>query len=940
MTPEWTTSCIDWEDRIVKQQSLIPAPLFPEEAEYAISVMKQLRIVDVAGSPRIGECCAPWVFDFASAVFGAYDGNSGKRLIKEFFLQVPKKNSKALALNTLIPVPSGWKTMGELQVGDQVFGTNGKPCNVIAVSDIFTDHKCYELEFSNGEKVIADAGHQWFTSALTDWGYRPPRARTTQEIVDSLYVMRGEASNHSLFMPEPIECPDIELPVQPYTLGAWLGDGHSKAARITGMDFEIFDEIEKDGYPIGEHKPKAGNKAVTVGIGGRPNNICRRGHIKPAHRIGKKCPVCEKITQKRRYKKIPHEPWTEFCLAEKLRQAGVLNNKHIPDIYFRASKSQRLALLQGLMDTDGTISKAGTAISFTNTNERLARGVCDLLATLGIKHSIIERSKTCNGRAIDGVAYSVQFMSHIDVLPVFRLQRKLDRMRKTTDLIMKPRSRTVQIVAAREVPPVPVKCISVDAENKQFLFGKTMLPTHNSSIAASIMITAMIVNWRPSAEMIILAPTHEVALNAYKPARDMIKADEELDALFLVQDHIKTITHRRSGASLKVVAADQNTVGGKKASIVLIDEIHIFGKNANAENMFREATGGLAARPEGCIIYLTTQSDQPPAGVYKQKLQYARDVRDGIIDDKCFLPIIYEFPKKMLEAGQHKDPKNFHLVNPNMGYSVDEEFLVREFQKAEREGEVSMLGFMSKFLNVEIGLALRSDRWAGADYWVRNGIKTLTFDEILEKSEVISIGIDGGGLDDLLGLAIVGRDKEDPRIWYAWAHAWAHPSVLERRKEIAPRIQDFAKLGQLTLVEKIGDDVIAVADIVEQVWVSDLMDRIGVDPVGISAILDEIESREIPADKIVGVSQGWKMGGAIKTTERKLAEGTLKHPGYEMMAWVVGNARIENRANSILVTKQASGTAKIDPLMALFNAASLMGMNPEAKTQRFQMLVF
>lgn len=460
-----------------------------------------------------------------------------------------------------------------------------------------------------------------------------------------------------------------------------------------------------------------------------------------------------------------------------------------------------------------------------------------------------------------------------------------------------------------------------------------------STLSSAIMITALILNWRMSAEMIILAPTHEVALNAYKPARDMIKADPALDALFLVQDHIKTITNRETQASLKVVAADQNTVGGKKASIVLIDEIHIFGKNAHAENMFREATGGLASRPEGCIIYLTTQSDQPPAGIYKQKLQYARDVRDGVIEDNQFLPIIYEFPRKMIESGKHKDPKNFHIVNPNMGYSVSEEYLVREFKKAQVEGEASMLGFLSKFLNVEVGLALRSDRWAGADFWLKNTNKSLDLDKIIELSEVISIGIDGGGLDDLLGMCIIGRDKEDPRIWYCWNHAWAHPSVLERRQEVAPAIRDFAKAGQLTLVEKIGDDVKEVADIVEKVFLSELMDRIGVDPVGISAILDEIESREVPAELIVGVSQGWKLGGAIKTTERKLAEGTIVHPGMELMAWCVGNARIENRANSILVTKQASGTAKIDPLMALFNAASLMGMNPQAKTARYQMFV-
>lgn len=458
-----------------------------------------------------------------------------------------------------------------------------------------------------------------------------------------------------------------------------------------------------------------------------------------------------------------------------------------------------------------------------------------------------------------------------------------------------------------------------------------LIPKKNSksTLAAGIMLTALILNWRASAEMIILAPTVEIANNAYAPARDMIKVDDELSELFHVQDHVRTITHRTMGATLKVVAADSDTVGGKKASWILIDEEWIFGKKPNAEAMFRDATGGLASRPEGMLIKLSTQSDEPPAGIFKQDLQYARDVRDGKIKDDKFLPVLYEHPPEMVASGAHLKLENLPLVNPNFGVSVDEEYLEREFTKADMAGEGSLRGFLAKHGNVEIGLNLRSDRWAGADFWERQGTERgLTLDSLLERCEVVDVGIDGGGLDDLLGLAVVGRER-DTRRWLVWTHAWAHASVLERRKEIAPRLHDFAKQHDVTLVKEIGDDVFDVAEIVARCEASGLLDKVGCDPAGLGGILDAMVEADVPQDKVIGIRQGWSMTGAIKTTERKLAEGALVHGGQPLMAFCVGNAKVEPRGNAILITKQASGTAKIDPLLATFNAVTLMSLNPE-----------
>ncbi|CAB5637291.1 Phage terminase-like protein, large subunit [Pseudomonas putida] len=475
---------------------------------------------------------------------------------------------------------------------------------------------------------------------------------------------------------------------------------------------------------------------------------------------------------------------------------------------------------------------------------------------------------------------------------------------------------------------------SYNSETGERLIREVMLciPKKNSksTIAAGIMLTALIRNWRLSAEFIILAPTKEIADNSFIPAKDMVNNDEELKALLHVQPHLRLITHRETGATLKVVAADSDVVGGKKAVGVLIDEAWLFGKNPKAADMIREATGGLLSRPEGFIIWLTTQSNEPPAGVFRSKLNYARGVRDGRIDDNRFLPIIYEFSQEMIKSGEARKPENFHLVNPNINYSVDRPTLERLHMQAEIDGEAEMRGFLAKHLNIEIGLALMSDSWVGAAFWEPQAKEGMTLDDLLEQCEVIDVGVDGGGLDDLLGLAVIGRIRES-RTWLHWAHAWAHPSVLERRKSEAPRLRDLEATGDLTIVDKIGDDVDQLAAIVSRINQAGLLDKVGLDPAGIGAVLDALADVEIDEDQVVGISQGWKLTGAIKTTERRLAEGSFIHSGQPLMAWSCGNAKGVPSANAFLITKQASGTAKIDPLMATFNAVSLMALNPEAR---------
>lgn len=463
-----------------------------------------------------------------------------------------------------------------------------------------------------------------------------------------------------------------------------------------------------------------------------------------------------------------------------------------------------------------------------------------------------------------------------------------------------------------------------------------------STIAAGIMVTALIRNWRHSNILVLLAPTLEIANNAWEPARDIIRADDDLVLLLHIQEHTRTITHATTRAMLKVIAADADTAGGLKAGFVFIDELWLFGKRPKADAMLREATGGLVSRPEGFVIYATTQSDEQPAGVFKAKLNYFRKVRDGLIVDPRSLGVLYEYPEAMVESGAYLKPENFYITNPNLGRSVDQQWLIDKLGEVIGEKDGTLQTFLSKHLNIEIGLKLANDRWAGADYWEAAADPDLTLDEILARSEVCTIGIDGGGLDDLFGLAVLGRCRET-RTWMLWCKAWAHDDVLERRKDIASTLLDFKKGGDLEICSDPMEPIQQAADIVERVKDTGLLPEeysVGLDPAGVAALVDELEARGIGVGMQSSVRQGFALSPASWGSEIKLKNKSLRHCGQPMMAWCVGNAKVEVRGGAVVITKQTAGRAKIDPLVAAFNAIMLMARNPKAATRpTYQMLI-
>lgn len=470
-----------------------------------------------------------------------------------------------------------------------------------------------------------------------------------------------------------------------------------------------------------------------------------------------------------------------------------------------------------------------------------------------------------------------------------------------------------------------------------------LLPKGSSKTTymAGLMLVALMMNLRPRAEFLFIGPTQAIAGMAFNQCAGMIDADDELKKRFWARDHLSTIQDRDNGSTLKIKTFDVNILTGTMPVGVMVDELHLIGAMAKSMKVMRQIRGGLEKNTEGFLVITSTQSDSVPTGVFRDELAQARRIRDGVEPGRT-LPILYEFPPDIVSKQEKwENPENWPMVMPNLGKSVHLESLIKDWNSEKDKGKASVSVWASQHLNIEIGVGIGAEGWVGALYWDRKVNPALMdLDHFLSRCEVVVVGIDGGGLEDLLGMALLGREK-DTRRWLVWTRAWAKEIAIERRKKMEAKLRDCEAEGSIDILpDDSTADIEAVADIIEQIHLAGLLpeeNAIGVDPSGISEIVDEIVQRDLAEDPekfIVGVRQGFTLQNAIKTTERRLAQGVVSHGGSILMNWCVGNARQQQKGNSLMITKEASD-GKIDPLMGLFNAVHLMSFNPVASASAY-----
>jgi len=379
--------------------------------------------------------------------------------IESFGILAGRGWGKALALDTLIPTPEGWTLLCNIQVGDQVFDERGRICRVTNVFDS-RPAKCYRLTFSDGIHIDACANHQWVTfthyerkwfnrrgAALPEyWAAKTPL--TTQAVVDTISYGARRDANHCIPLCESLSLPNVGLPIDPYLLGIWLGDGSSANEYVTTADVEIAEAFAAAGYSPVAHCTHSGCIELAI------------GH-----------PLDASIPRKR-----------NTCTTHWRRQLsdlGVLGRKHVPPQYLRASRTQRLALLQGLLDSDGCAEKSKA--EFCNTNEALSNAVTELLRSLGAKPTQSEGRAKLYGKDC-GPKWRVTWRPAPEH---FRLARKRNQIASPGKQAARNNHR--MIVRAELIAAQPMRCLTVDSPNHMYLAGIGMIPTHNSfAIAAEV----------------------------------------------------------------------------------------------------------------------------------------------------------------------------------------------------------------------------------------------------------------------------------------------------------------------------------------------------------------------------------------------------------------------------------------------------------------------
>lgn len=643
------------------------------DADAACSIMEGLFVhrkgEDLDGNPLLGKPfkLEDWEIFITYNLLAIYYKGTNERKYKEAFIMLARKNGKALSLDTEIPTPDGFKKMADIHPGDIVFGQDGKPSRVLVESEIF-NKPMYAVTFEDNTVVKASGDHIWTVG--TKEGRRrgnPWIDKTTEQMAADFVRLRldgkGKEYKYRVPLTAPVEYAPKDLPVDPYTLGVWLGNGSASAAVITSSNEDIEEQME---------------------LVRQCGHECRRyDHID-------RVPGFSVDPIEKKYTKTTGNPFLNG-----LREIGVLENKHIPEIYLRGSVDQRTELLKGLMDTDGFCSKAGEC-EFSQKSEIMTEQFVELLASLGIKAKKKKKTVVLNGKEFE--AYIVHFFTD-KKRPCFKLKRKYDRLKDE----LAPRMKAKSIISVERIESEPSKCIAIDNASHLYLCGRSYTATHNTSFIAALSVAVSIIQRKSGSTVYVVAAALKQALESFNFINFSLKY-KKLDKDFQIHDNsfehsikyeFKTKDGRPDGTiEIQIMASNPDAQDSFNCNFAILDEVAAF-KKASQYNRFKEAQAAYTNR---LCIGITTAGDNINSFGHG-RMEYAAKVAAGVVKDDSFFSFVARADQDDKGNVDYTSAIQHEKANPNYGVTIRPQDIMQDALQAQNDPQ-QRKDFLSRRLNI------------------------------------------------------------------------------------------------------------------------------------------------------------------------------------------------------------------------------------------------
>lgn len=802
-----------------------------------------------------------WQEEIIRDLFGIVK-ETGYRQFNTAYIEIPKKQGKQLDLDTLIPTPNGFTTMGKIRVGDVIFDEKGNQCNVVSKSKVDYKEQAYKIRFKDGEEIIAGARHEWVGQKTR--GKRKDVTITTEE----LFNMPRENESCLRFrikVAKKIKTEYKDLEIDPYLMGYWLGNGNAIKPELTIQTCDVVEVLNK---------------------------------VWPNHKIGNRW-------QNNGDSKVVRIPELRKILLKSF------HDKRIPMKYLRASVDQRLELLQGLMDSDGSIStRKGQAI-YTSTEKALSECVSELLWSLGIKNAITKAPSTirndmdkpsdeCGRRKTGETLYYVKFTA-FDDLKIASLKRKQKNAVKRNP---RTRSHYRYIESIEKVKNKGMQCIQVDSPSHQYLVGRSFLPTHNSELAAAVALLLTCGDGEERAEVYGCAADRQQATIVFDVAADMVRMSPVLSKRVKILASQKRMIYKPTNSFYQVLSAEAYSKHGFNIHGVIFDELHT-QPNRKLFDVMTKGSGDARTQP---LYFLITTAGTDTKSICYETHQKAVDILEGRKTDPTFYPVIYGADRE----DDWTDEKVWHKANPSLGITVPIE-KVRQACESAKQNPTEENAFRQLRLNQWVKQAIR---WMPMEKW---DLCNFAVNEEELKGRVCYGGLDLSSTTDITAFVLVFPPIDEDDKYQILPYFWLPEDNLDLRvKRDHVNYDLWHKQGYIQTTE---GNVVHYGFI--EKFIEDLGDIYNIREIAFDrwGAVQMVQNLEGMGFTVVPFGQGFKdMSPPTKELMKLTLERKIAHGGHPVLRWMMDNIFIRtDPAGNIKADKEKS-TEKIDGVIATIMA--------------------